>query len=51
LQLGLAAAKADLQIGLAETKSELLKWIVGTIGVQTVIILSAVAALARFLPH
>jgi hypothetical protein len=51
LQLGLAAAKADLQIGLAETKSEILKWMVGTIGVQTVISLSAVAALARFVPH
>jgi hypothetical protein len=51
LQMGLAAAKADLQIGLAETKSEILKWMVGTIGVQTIIILSAVAALARFVPH
>jgi hypothetical protein len=51
LQMGLAAAKADLQIGLAETKSEVLKWMVGTIGVQTIIILSAVAALARFVPR
>jgi hypothetical protein len=51
LQMGLAAAKADLQIGLAETKSEILKWMVGTIGVQTIIILSAVAALARFVPR
>jgi hypothetical protein len=51
LQMGLAAAKADLQIGLAETKSEILKWMVATIGVQTIIILSAVAALGRFVPH
>jgi hypothetical protein len=51
LQLGLASAKADLQIGLAETKAEILKWMVGTIGVQTVIILGAVVALARFVPH
>ncbi len=51
LQLGMASAKADLQIGLAETKAEILKWMVGTIGVQTVIILGAVAALARFVPH
>jgi hypothetical protein len=51
LQMGLAAAKADLQIGLAETKSEILKWMVGTIGVQTVIILGAVVALARFVPR
>ena len=51
LQLGMASTKADLQIGLAETKSEILNWMVGTIGVQTVIILGAVAALARFVPH
>ena len=51
LQTGLAAAKSDLRIGLAETKSEILKWMVGTIGAQTVIILGAVAALARFAPH
>jgi hypothetical protein len=47
----MASAKADLQIGLADTKAEILKWMVGTIGVQTVIILGAVAALARFVPH
>jgi hypothetical protein len=51
LQLGLASAKSDLQIGLAETKAEILKWMVGTIGVQTVVILGAVVALPRFVPH
>jgi hypothetical protein len=42
---------ADVQIKLAETKSEILKWMVSTIGVQTVLILGAVAALARFVPR
>ena len=51
LQLGTASAKADLQIGLADTKAEILKWMVGTVSVQTVIILGAVAALARSVPH
>ena len=41
------ATKADL----AETKADVLKWIVGAIGLQTVVILGAVVALARVLPH
>ena len=45
------ATKADLQTGLAETKADILKWMVGTVGVQTVVILGAVVALARVLPH
>jgi len=43
LQLGLAAAKSDL----AETKAEILKWMVSAIGVQTVVIVGAVIALVR----
>jgi hypothetical protein len=49
LQAGLLAAKSDLQVGLAETTAEILKWMVGTIGLQTVVILGAVVALARMM--
>ena len=41
------ATKADLQIGLAEIKADILKWIVSTIGIQTVVIVGAVIALVR----
>lgn len=41
------ATKADL----AETKTEILKWIVSTIGVQTVVILGAVVTILRLLPR
>jgi len=41
------ATKADLQVGLAETKAEILKWMVGSIGIQTVVIIGAVVALMR----
>jgi len=55
LQAGLAATKtelhAGLQVSLAETKAEILKWMVGTIGVQTVVILGAVVTIARLLPR
>ncbi|HKM73577.1 MAG TPA: hypothetical protein VJX94_26515 [Stellaceae bacterium] len=43
--------QADLQVSLAETKAEILKWMVGTIGVQTVVILGAVVTIARLLPR
>jgi hypothetical protein len=35
------ATKTDL----AETKAEILKWMVGSIGIQTVVIIGAVIAL------
>jgi hypothetical protein len=41
------ATKADLKIEIESAKSEIIKWMFGTIGVQTVIILGAVIALAR----
>lgn len=41
------ATKTDLHVGLAETKAEILKWMVGTIGLQTVVIIGAVVALLR----
>lgn len=45
------ATKADLEKGLAETTSEALKWIVSTIGIQTVVIIGAVTALVRLFAH
>ncbi len=47
VDLTVLATKSDL----AETKADILKWMVSTIGLQTVIILGAVVALARLLPH
>lgn len=41
--------KADLQAGFAETKADLLKWVVGAIGLQTVVIVGAVVTLAKAL--
>jgi hypothetical protein len=41
------ATKADL----AETKVEILKWMVGAIGIQTVVIIGAVIALLRLGAH
>jgi hypothetical protein len=52
------ATKADLEalrIGtkadMAEQKAEILKWIMGTIGIQTVVIIGAVLALVRVVQH
>ncbi len=45
----LATTKSELQTAIAETKADLLKWVIGTIGFQTVLILGAVVALARAL--
>ena len=57
VHLGLAGAKADLaaikasfERSLADTKTELLKWITGAIGLQTVLILGAVVTLVRMMP-
>ena len=48
--------KADLtnfatKVDLAETKADMLKWMVGAIGVQTVVISGAVIALVRLAGH
>ena len=39
--------KSDLRIEIESVKSEIIKWMFGTIGFQTIIILGAVVALAR----
>lgn len=44
---GLDDLRSDTKIMLAETKADLLKWVIGTIGFQTLVILGAVLALSR----
>jgi hypothetical protein len=41
------ATKADLKAEIADAKAEIIKWMFGTIGFQTIIVLGAVVALAR----
>ena len=43
----LAELKAELKTGIAGIKIELLKWIIGAIGFQTVVILGALISLIR----
>ena len=43
----LAALKAELKTDIAEVKADILKWLVGTIGFQTVVILGALVSLVR----
>jgi hypothetical protein len=40
--------RAEIHTTLADAKAEILKWMFGTIGFQTVVILGAVFALSRF---
>jgi phenylalanyl-tRNA synthetase alpha subunit len=51
LQLQIAETKADIERNLGNNKVEMLKWTVGAIGVQTVVILGASVALIRALAH
>ncbi len=48
------ATKADLaafatKADLAETKADILKWVIGAIGLQTVVVLGAALAIARLI--
>jgi hypothetical protein len=50
------ATKADLapfatKVELAETKAEIIKWMVSSIGIQTIVIIGAVIALVRVGTH
>jgi hypothetical protein len=50
------ATKTDLvpfatKVELAETKAEIIKWMVTTIGIQTIVIIGAVIALVRMGSH
>jgi hypothetical protein len=47
----LDAARNSLEKSIAESKAETLKWIVGTVGLQTVVILGAALALAKMAAH
>ena len=38
---------ADTKAAIADAKAEIIKWMFGTIGFQTIIVLGAVVALAR----
>jgi hypothetical protein len=49
LDLRLSELRAETKADLAEAKAEILRWIIGAIGFQTIIILGAVAALLRLL--
>jgi multidrug efflux pump subunit AcrA (membrane-fusion protein) len=43
----LGLAKAELETKIEATKAEIIKWLFGTIGFQTLVFLGAVLALAR----
>jgi hypothetical protein len=43
----LAALKAELKADIAEVKADILKWVVGSIGFQTIVILGAFISLVR----
>jgi hypothetical protein len=43
----LAALRAELIAEIAEVKADILKWVVGAIGFQTVVILGALVSLVR----
>lgn len=45
------ATKADLRAELAETRADLMKWIIGALGVQTLAVLGGLAALLRMAGH
>ena len=44
----LRATELRLEAMIAECKTDILKWMFGTIGFQTVVILGAVLGLSRF---
>jgi hypothetical protein len=43
----LAKLEAKLEAKIAEAKADILKWVVGAIGFQTVVILGALVSLVR----
>jgi hypothetical protein len=49
LDLRSGELRAETKADLAEAKAEILRWIIGAIGFQTIIIIGAVAALIRLL--
>lgn len=47
LKADIAAVRAELKADIAEVKADILKWVVGAIGFQTVVILAALVSLVR----
>ncbi len=47
LKADIAAVKSELKADIAEAKADTLKWVVGAIGFQTVVILGALVSLVR----
>lgn len=45
------AIRADLRADLAETKADIMKWIIGALGVQTLAILGGLTALLKMAGH
>jgi ATP phosphoribosyltransferase regulatory subunit HisZ len=48
LEAKIESVKAETKAQIEASKAEILKWMFGTVGFQTILILGAVAALARF---
>jgi hypothetical protein len=46
LKADMAAVRAELKGDIAAAKSDTLKWIIGAVGIQTVVILAALARLS-----
>jgi hypothetical protein len=47
LKADLAEVRAELKADIAEAKADILKWVGGAIGFQTVVILGALVSLVR----
>lgn len=45
------ATKTDLRAELAEAKADIMKWIIGALGIQTLAILGGLTALLKMASH
>ena len=51
LKTDVSGVRSDFQVALAETKADLLKWVIGAIGVQTLVILEPLVTLVCAIPR
>ena len=51
VQRDIEALRVSMLGAIAESKAEMLKWMTGTIGLQTAVIIGAVVALVRLTAH
>ncbi len=51
MQRDIEALRVSMLGAIAESKAEMLKWMTGTIGLQTAVIIGAVVALVRLTAH